>query len=616
MIEINENKEKLKKLLKPNDPMPNKLQEEISKKGIKECIGKLHLENNKFGTCFFIKLPILGNNETMNVLMTNNHIICEEDIEKLKKENKTLNVEINEKEKKIDLSAEKFYHSNKDFDFTIIEIKEYDFIDNFLEIDQNYLSEIYINKRIYIQQFPQQNKDDSSEYKGILSNSWGKIKGRAKNNFIVHDCMTYEGSSGSPIILVEGHKVVGLHRGYYELENKKNDVNLGIYLKDIIEITKKEKKIIVKKECKECFCKSYKIIYYNVKIILKILIAIFLFYLLYIVFDIFFLEHKLYYPNGNLYYFGYTLFKIRHGVGKSYYKNGNIEYNGDWKYDLKDGNGTLYENDAYNTKIYTGSFEKGFKSGFGTQYYKNGNMEYNGEWQQNKFHGYGEYYYPNKKLKYEGFFAKGRKNGTGTLYNEDGSLNFTGIWIKNHFFNGTLFYDYNNKTKYIGLFSKNHMFKGVGKYFYDNKNNSVLYSGTFKKGLPDEYGISYYENGNIRYKGFFKDGKFHGNGSQYYANEKLEYNGTFKNGNKNGAGIYYFENSKKKYIGEFKNNLFEGKGTLYDGISIICNGTFIKGVFKNDTLTKEIKEEDDGVFTKLGRKVDKILDAIFNIFKF
>ena len=187
--------------------------------------------------------------------------------------------------------------------------------------------------------------------------------------------MTYEGSSGSPIILVEGHKVVGLHKGYIELENKETNikkcVNHGIYLKDIIEITKKEKKIIVEKECKECCCKSYKIIYYNVKIILKILIAIFLFYLLYIVFDIFFLEHKLYYPNGNLYYFGYTLFKIRHGVGKSYYENNNIEYNGHWKYDLKNGNGTLYENDAYNTKIYTCSFEKGFKSGFGIQYYKN-----------------------------------------------------------------------------------------------------------------------------------------------------------------------------------------------------------------------------------------------------
>ena len=154
MIEINENKEKL---LKPNDPMPNKLQEEISKKGIKECIGKLHVEK-KNGTCFFIKLPILGNNETMNVLLTNNHIICETDIENLKKENKTLNVEINEKEKKIDLSAKKFYYSNKDFDFTIIEIKEYDFIDNFLEIDENYLSEKYIKKEFIFNNFLKKKK--------------------------------------------------------------------------------------------------------------------------------------------------------------------------------------------------------------------------------------------------------------------------------------------------------------------------------------------------------------------------------------------------------------------------------------------------------------------------
>ena len=91
------------------------------------------------------------------------------------------------------------------------------------------------------------------------------------------------------------------------------------------------------------------------------------------------------------------------------------------------------------------------------------------------------------------------------------------------------------------------MFKGVGKYFYDNKNNSVLYSGTFKKGLPDEYGIYYYENGNIRYKGFFKDGKFHGNGAQYYANEKLEYNGTFKNGNKMEQEYIILKIGKKIY---------------------------------------------------------------------
>ena len=34
-----------------------------------------------------------------------------------------------------------------------------------------------------------------------------------KNHKIIHDCMTYKGSSGSPLILAKNHKVIGLHKG-------------------------------------------------------------------------------------------------------------------------------------------------------------------------------------------------------------------------------------------------------------------------------------------------------------------------------------------------------------------------------------------------------------------
>ena len=81
-------------LLVSSDPMPNEIQEQISKKKIKECVGKLELKNS-LATCFFIKLPIFNNNHKMKVLLTNNHVINDDYL----KNSKTLTVEINEKKK-------------------------------------------------------------------------------------------------------------------------------------------------------------------------------------------------------------------------------------------------------------------------------------------------------------------------------------------------------------------------------------------------------------------------------------------------------------------------------------------------------------------------------------
>jgi V8-like Glu-specific endopeptidase len=270
-------------LLVSSDPMPNELQEEIYKKKIKECVGKLEINNSIKATCFFLKLPIFKNNHTMKVLLTNNHVIS---IDYLKDKNAIpLKVEINGKQKIIDFCGDsisshgkkRFYYTNEKYDFTIIEIKEYDFIDKFLEVDEGVFSETYEKKYIYILQYPQKNQYDSSkykeyvssEYKGKLSNNWGKIIKNDGEN-IIHNCKTYEGSSGSPIILVENHKVIGLHKEEAEILNKndknndkgidkyKNNVNnsvkRGTSLKNIIEITKKNNKNIVEeKEYKEYF---------------------------------------------------------------------------------------------------------------------------------------------------------------------------------------------------------------------------------------------------------------------------------------------------------------------------------------------------------------------------
>ena len=51
------------------------------------------------------------------------------------------------------------------------------------------------------------------------------------NYNIIHKVSTWKGSSGSPIILLSNFKVIGIHKLYDEEIN----LNLGTYIKEIIE---------------------------------------------------------------------------------------------------------------------------------------------------------------------------------------------------------------------------------------------------------------------------------------------------------------------------------------------------------------------------------------------
>jgi len=601
-----------KNLLVSSDPMPNKIQEEIYEKKIKECVGKLEINNSIKATCFFLKLPIFKNNHTMKVLLTNNHVINIDYLED--KKAKPLKVEINGKQKIIDFCGDsippcgkkRFYYTNEKYDFTIIEIKEYDFIDKFLEVDEQIFSQTYEQKYIYIMQYPQKNQYDSSkfkefissEYKGKLSNDWGIIIKNDEEN-IIHNCKTYEGSSGSPIILAENHKVIGLHKGEYEIPNKndknnvKNLAKCGTSLKKIIEITKENNKNIVEeKEYKEYFYIFLKSIIYNIKRVLQILLLI----MVLIISKYFFTKKKLYHPNGNLSYYGYMLFNKKHWKGISYYENNKTEYDGQWKNGLKDGHGILYMNDENNTIVYNGTFEKDLISGKGIEYYENGNIMYNGSWLQNKFHGLGQYYYPNNQLEYNGLFSNGRRDGDGILYNEDGSYAFWGDWKQDNRYYGELFYDKNNRTEYIGYFNKDNRFQWKGRYYYNNEENTIYYDGYFENGRPNYNGTFYYENGNKIYEGSIIYGYFHGKGISYYDNGQLMYNGTFELNKFSGNGILYFKNSTKRIVGEFKNGKCEGKGILYANEEIIYNGTFKDNNYKNGILYLNINGTKAKIF--------------------
>ena len=189
---------------------------------MKRGICKIKL-GEKQGTVFFCKIPFPNMDNMLPVFITNHHLLNEQI---LNKENQKIQIQIKEdqKEKEIKINNRKKY-TNKEYDISIIEIKEEDEIKSFLELDNKIINNIinednendkFINETIYLLQYPE----------GKLSVSFGvltKIYYDKTFNFL-HNCCTKEGSSGSPIINLN-NKVIGIN-----IKGFGNKYNLGTFL--------------------------------------------------------------------------------------------------------------------------------------------------------------------------------------------------------------------------------------------------------------------------------------------------------------------------------------------------------------------------------------------------
>ena len=196
-------------------------------KQMERCICNIKCNKNK-GTAFFTKIPFPDKKNLMPVLVTNNHILGEEFLNKpgeriiifIKEENRSRLLDLNNRIK----------YTDKELDITFVEIKpDIDKINYFLELDDDILkegiNEVYDGESIYSIQYPLEN----------LSVSFGIIKGievneKYKYNFI-HLCSTLSGSSGSPILLSKNNKIVGVHK----LTSKNFNHNKGVFIKDAID---------------------------------------------------------------------------------------------------------------------------------------------------------------------------------------------------------------------------------------------------------------------------------------------------------------------------------------------------------------------------------------------
>ena len=212
-------------------------------------------EQMKYSICKIYKIGSTGTGFLCNLpyksikipfLITNNHILNEKEIEN----NKKIAISFNNEKIFMDILIDesRITLTNKDLDFTLIEIKNKDNIslNNILELDKNimieedYINKTYTDESIYTLHYP---KGDN------IVASFGLIKG-INNPKINHSCCTEEGSSGAPILSLKNLNVVGIHFGF----KQGFKFNQGTIIKyAIIELNKIKKKKILQEDYNKSF---------------------------------------------------------------------------------------------------------------------------------------------------------------------------------------------------------------------------------------------------------------------------------------------------------------------------------------------------------------------------
>jgi hypothetical protein len=114
-----------------------------------KAIGKIKLPGG-YGTGFFCTIPYLNNE--LKVLITNNHVLNETFF----KEEDAIKLELIDGNIKIDLKKKRKIWTNKEIDYTLVEILKDDNIDGFLMIDElikkeDYSNNEYKKESIYLQ---------------------------------------------------------------------------------------------------------------------------------------------------------------------------------------------------------------------------------------------------------------------------------------------------------------------------------------------------------------------------------------------------------------------------------------------------------------------------------
>jgi len=369
---------------------------------------KIYTYNN-CGSGFFIKLK-RGNTQFF-CLITNEHLVSKEMI----KSKKHIEILYDDESKSISINLDETKRFIREYtyigiDATVIEILNDDNINSkYFLLTPEDIEEYnnYKNKEISIVQFL---LDESFPPFNIIKS--------IRNFKFTHLVSTGPDFSGSPIILKNTTKVIGIHNS----DSIFKEENYGYFIWPIIQ---------------------------SLRLNLKFNIVN---------------------NNGNIYEGEFKNNKFE-GYGKCTYKSGDY-YIGQWSDNKKHGKGVIY--DKYNKIKFEGNFVKGNIEGKGIIYYKEGIIKYEGNFINGKFEGYGKYFYRNGEY-YIGQWSNNKKHGKGEIYYKEGNIKYEGYFINGNF-EGDGKYFYKDGDYYLGQFldDKKH---GKGK-IYDKEGN-IKYEGNF-----------------------------------------------------------------------------------------------------------------------------------------
>ena len=165
-------------------------------------------------TGFFCRIPFPDINNMLPVLITANQVIREE---LLNQNDAKIYITFKNDQNFIELNLNnRMKYTNREYDIAIIEIKDSDKINNYLDLD-DYIIDDILKEDNNINNIYKEQKQELYTVQYVydkLSVSYGALSRISQNiNYeFYHKCSTDSGSSGAPVFNLYNNKVIGIHK--------------------------------------------------------------------------------------------------------------------------------------------------------------------------------------------------------------------------------------------------------------------------------------------------------------------------------------------------------------------------------------------------------------------
>ena len=195
----------------------------------KNGICQIIIENYPFCSGCFCRIPYT-NNFYLNALLTCHHVLNKNVVFS----DGNIKIKVNDRYIFLSLKNRKKW-CNEKLNYFCIEIKDDDEIDNFYQIDDiilknDYKNELYLQK--YILTFAIMEDGEIGYSNGQINN--------IENSYFWYNCDIDKGYSGGVIINNKNNSIIGVNKGEHIINSNNSNINMGIFIYDIIKDIKNQ----------------------------------------------------------------------------------------------------------------------------------------------------------------------------------------------------------------------------------------------------------------------------------------------------------------------------------------------------------------------------------------